>query len=77
MEVVTATEFQNNVGKYLKLAQREDVIITRNGVRVARLTQDLSGQATPYTDSLADLIAGYEQTTLAEIRAARREKHEP
>ena len=76
MEAVTATEFQNNVGKYLKQVQHGDVIITRNGVQVARLTQDLSSQGTPYTDSLAGLIKGYETATLDDIRAARREKYE-
>jgi prevent-host-death family protein len=29
---------QNNFGKYLMLAAREDIIITRNGREVARLT---------------------------------------
>ena len=75
MEAVTATEFQNNVGKYLRLSQQEDVIITKNGVQVARLTQDLEGKGTPYTDSLVGLIQGYENVSLDEIRAGRREKY--
>jgi prevent-host-death family protein len=33
-----ATEVQNNFGKYLKIADQEDVIITRNGKQIARLT---------------------------------------
>jgi hypothetical protein len=32
---VTSTEVQNNFGTYLKLAQVEDVYITRNGKRIA------------------------------------------
>lgn len=35
---VNSTEIQNNFGKYLMLAAKEDVIITRNGREVARLS---------------------------------------
>lgn len=35
---VTSTEIQNNFGKYLILAGKEDIIITKNGTEVARLT---------------------------------------
>ena len=35
---ITATEFKLNLGKYLSLAEREDIIITRNGRVVAKLT---------------------------------------
>ncbi|HEX3047269.1 MAG TPA: type II toxin-antitoxin system prevent-host-death family antitoxin, partial [Bacillota bacterium] len=34
---VPSTEVQNNFGTYLKLAQVEDVFITRNGKRIAVL----------------------------------------
>jgi len=37
--IVPTTEVQNNFGKHLKLAEREDIIITRNGKRVARLVK--------------------------------------
>lgn len=40
---VTATELKNNLGKYLQLASKEDIYITRNGKVVARLS-------TPYQD---------------------------
>lgn len=36
--VISTTEIQNNFGKYLKLAEYEDVIITRNGKKAARLS---------------------------------------
>lgn len=35
---ITATEFKANLGKYLAMAETEDVYITRNGRVVARLT---------------------------------------
>jgi prevent-host-death family protein len=41
--IVTTTEVQNNFGKYLKLAENEDVIITRNGHKIARLIKYKKG----------------------------------
>lgn len=35
---ITATEFKNNLGKYLLLASKEDIYITRNGQTIAKLT---------------------------------------
>jgi Uma2 family endonuclease len=35
---VSSTELQNNFGKYLMLAAREDIIITRNGMEIAKLS---------------------------------------
>lgn len=40
---ITATELKQNLGKYLLLAETEDVFITRNGKVVAKLTN-------PYQD---------------------------
>lgn len=37
---VTSTEIQNNFGKYLMMAAREDIIITKNGREVARLSAE-------------------------------------
>lgn len=36
--IVNSTEVQNNFGKYLVLAAKEDIIITRNGMVMAKLT---------------------------------------
>ncbi|MDD3024822.1 MAG: type II toxin-antitoxin system prevent-host-death family antitoxin [Syntrophomonadaceae bacterium] len=35
---VNSTELQNNFGKYLMLVAREDIIITRNGTEIAKLS---------------------------------------
>ena len=40
---ITATELKQNLGKYLLMAEREDVYITRNGKVVAKLSN-------PYQD---------------------------
>jgi len=35
--IVSSSEFKTNIGRYLSLVGKEDIIITRNGKRVARL----------------------------------------
>lgn len=35
---ITATELKTNLGKYLRLAATEDILITRNGKVVAKLS---------------------------------------
>lgn len=42
---ITATEFKNNLGKYLSLSATEDIYITKNGKIMAKLTN-------PYQDSV-------------------------
>lgn len=39
---ITATEFKENLGKYLAIAQTEDVYISKNGKIIARLTEPFS-----------------------------------
>jgi len=41
--IVSSTEVQNNFGKYLSLVDSEDIIITKNGKRVARLVKYYPG----------------------------------
>lgn len=36
--IITSTEMKNNFGKYLRIAAREDIIITKNGKKVCRLS---------------------------------------
>ena len=36
--VITATELKNNLGHYLNMAAAEDVVISKNGRPIARLT---------------------------------------
>lgn len=40
---ITATELKMNLGKYLLLAEKEDIYITKNGKVIAKLTN-------PYQD---------------------------
>lgn len=42
---ITATELKQNLGKYLLLSATEDILITKNGKVIAKLTN-------PYQDKL-------------------------
>lgn len=56
MTTATATEIQNNFGKYLKLVQEgQEIIILKNGTEVARLIS--KGQTLSFlSDSLVGII---------------------
>jgi antitoxin (DNA-binding transcriptional repressor) of toxin-antitoxin stability system len=38
--LITSTELKTNLGKYLDLLSTEDIVVTRNGRKVARLVQE-------------------------------------
>ncbi len=74
MTTISATEIQNNFGKYLQAVQNGDeIVILKNGREVARLishTQSVSF----LTDSLVGVLSGdYSEEAM---RAERMAKHE-
>ncbi len=68
---ITATELKNNLGKYLLLAEKEDIFITKNGKIVAMLSN-------PYQDrvDMAKSLFGVlkNDITLEEARDERLSK---
>ena len=36
--IITATELKANIGKYLQLAETQDIIVTKNNKPIAKLT---------------------------------------
>lgn len=69
---VTATEFKKNLGKYLAMIYKEDIIITRNGVPIAQVT-------TPKDKSLVQKLIGIipdDGYTMEDARRERLMKHE-
>lgn len=42
---ITATELKQNLGHYLQLAASEDILVSKNGTAVARLTSPSSNRA--------------------------------
>ena len=74
MITVTATDVQNNFGKYLQMVQKgEEIIILRNGVEMARMiSHDKS--VSFLTDSLTGVLkSDYDDK---KIRAERAKRYE-
>lgn len=74
MITVTATDVQNNFGKYLQMVQKgEEIIILRNGVEMARMiSHDKS--VSFLTDSLTGVLkSDYDEKN---IRAERVKRYE-
>ncbi len=71
--LVTATEFKNNMGKYLMLVSQEDVFITKNGKSIARLSS-----AEESKTELAKSLFGIakDEITLEQARKERRRRYE-
>lgn len=74
MKMVTATDVQNNFGKYLQYAiEQGEVVILRNGKRVARIVSEEA--AVGYlTDSLRGVLK--QQYSDDDVKAARTEKYD-
>ena len=71
--IITSTEFKSNIGYYLSLVSQEDIVITRNGKRVARLIkekEDLVAIAKSLVGILPDTI------TLKEAREEKFKRYE-
>ncbi len=74
MTLATATEVQNNFGRYLKMAQEGgEIVILKNGVEVARLiSRDKS--VSFLSDSLVGVLSGdVDENALKEERIMHHE----
>lgn len=56
MTTITATELKENLGKYLLLAQTEDIAITKNGKATARLVAAKSPADIEPVKSISELF---------------------
>lgn len=74
MTTVTATEMQNNFGKYLQMVQNgEEIIILRNGTEMARLISH-NKSVSFLTDSIVGVLKNdYDDRS---ARAERTTKYE-
>ena len=53
--IVNSTEIQNNFGKYLEMASNQEIVITKNGLPVARLL-GMKETASFLSDRLVGLV---------------------
>ncbi len=74
MMTVTATDLQNNFGKYLQAAQMGDeIIILKNGIEVARLISK-ERSVSFLTDSLTGILQNdYHEDSIRSERATKYE----
>ena len=71
--IVTATEFKTNLGKYLEMAMKQDIFITKNGKNIARLTSPTVNKLA-VLDSLVGIVpadSAIDEKTIREERLAR------
>lgn len=64
---ITATEFKANLGKYLTLVVTEDILITKNGKPIAKLSK-------PTNDSITDSLIGIIPNDSIDLEKARTER---
>ena len=71
--IITATEFKSNLGHYLELVDKQDIVITRNGKRIAKLTA-----ATKDRSDILRALTGIvpSDVSLETAREERRRKYE-
>lgn len=70
---VSATEIKKNFGRYLELVKNEDIVITRNGKRIAKLT-DAAKDKSDILQALTGIIPS--NVSLDQARKERMEKYE-
>ena len=73
--IITATEFKTNMGRYLALADKEDILITKNGRGVAKLVNARDGRAEGLR-SLRGIIKETDDVTIQAIREERLAKYD-
>ncbi|NLV17006.1 MAG: type II toxin-antitoxin system Phd/YefM family antitoxin [Syntrophomonadaceae bacterium] len=71
--LITATEFKNNIGKYLALVSEEDIYITKNGKRVAKLIS-INQDKVEMAKSLFGILPA--DASLEQAREERLSRHE-
>lgn len=68
--IVTATEFKTNLGKYLEMAVSQDILITKNGKNIARLTSPVINKL----ELLDDLVGIIPQDQAMDENTIRKER---
>ena len=68
--LVNSTDFKNRVGKYLKLAKDEEIIILKNGRQIVKLVP-VSDASTPITKKLKGMFKGCRDIDLKKERSER------
>jgi prevent-host-death family protein len=70
---ITATELKTNIGRYLETVKREDIVITKNGKKIARIVREEDDRITT-AKSLFGILPS--SASLEEIKSERRKRYE-
>jgi prevent-host-death family protein len=68
--IITATEFKNKVGKFIELAKKEDIIISKNGRHIVKLVS-VDKDECPATQSL---LGVFEKAAVYEVDKSKEER---
>ena len=68
--IITATEFKNKVGKFIELAKKEDIIISKNGKNIVKLVP-VGKNEYPATQNL---LGVFEKAGKYDIRKTKEER---
>ena len=69
MMQITATDFKANLGKYLTIARRQDILITKNGADIALLTAPKT--KTGWVDDISGIIPNMSDDEIKKTEAKR------
>ena len=72
--IITATELKNNLGKYLEMAESQDIFITKNGKSIARLTSPAVNKLA-LLDDLVGIVPHEKAIDKSTIREERLSRH--
>lgn len=72
--IVNSTDFQNNVGKFLKIAQEQEIIITKKGRQIVKIVP--LDEETPITKSLKGFLKNLRDVNLEKSKEERMKKYE-
>lgn len=67
--IITATELKANIGKYLQLAETQDIIVTKNNKPVAKLTSVIENKL-----EILDSLVGAIEDDGYTLKDARRDR---
>lgn len=73
--IITATEFKNKVGKYLELARKENIIISRNGKNYVKIVPVYTEECLA-TQSLLGVFEKAGQYDVKKTKEERLQKYE-
>lgn len=73
--IITATEFKNKVGKFIELARKEDIIISKNGKHIVKLVP-IDKYECPATQSLLGVFEKAAAYDVGKSKEERLKKYE-